>query len=419
MRLLVWVKRRRIAGRNSVLTAIIVGVVATAVMAGLVGCEGISNKNQQDKPAPQEEPNTQSNQDAQQAKPATAQTVDQSQQNTGLAPQNSPQPLTTPRITSTDEENNVEIFKRASPSTVFITNKQLRRDLFTLNVFEIPRGTGTGFVWSKDGLVVTNAHVIQGASSIVVSLHDQSVYEAEVVGVAPDKDLAVLRIKAPRSKLKPLPVGNSDNLEVGRKVLAIGNPFGLDYTLTTGIVSALGREIDAPNGRKIRGVIQTDAAINPGNSGGPLLDSSGQLVGVNTAIISPGGGSSGIGFAVPVKIVTKVVPQLILHGRLIRPVLGIEGAEDRVAANLGIKGVIVLHSHPGSAAAKAGIIGVRQVSGGRVRLGDVILAVDKIAVATSDDLLNALEQYKPGDVVAVRVVREGEERKVKVKLAAP
>jgi S1-C subfamily serine protease len=328
-------------------------------------------------------------------------------------------PLAIPRVTSTDEENNVEIFQRAAPSTVYITNKGLRRDLFSLNVFEMPQGTGTGFIWSKDGIVVTNAHVIEGASSVVVRLADQSSWEAQLVGMAPDKDIAVLRIAAPREKLTPLPFGDSDQLRVGRKVLAIGNPFGLDNTLTTGIVSALGREISSPTGRTIRGVIQTDAAINPGNSGGPLLDSSGRLIGMNTAIIGPGGGSAGIGFAVPVNTVRKVVPELLKHGRLIRPVLGVGLVDDSIAANLGLKGVIVQDVQRGGAAAEAGLVGLRRTPDGRVALGDVIVAVEQAAVRNTDDLLSALEQYKPGDVVAVKTLRDGREHTFQVRLSAP
>ena len=326
-------------------------------------------------------------------------------------------PLVVPKITSSDEENNVEIFRRASPSTVFITNKQLRRDLFTMNVFEIPRGTGSGFIWSRDGIIVTNAHVIQGASSIVVGLSDHSIWEATVVGVAPEKDIAVLKIDAPAEKLPPLPIGKSENLQVGQKVLAIGNPFGLDYTLTTGIVSALGREITSPNGRTIRGVIQTDAAINPGNSGGPLLDSSGRLIGINTAIIGPGGGSAGIGFAVPVNTVRQVVPDLIRYGRIIRPVLGVGIVEDRIARQLGIKGVIVMNVEAGKGAAKAGLTGVKQDRNGRITLGDVIVAVDGSPVETSDDLLTILERHKAGEVVTVKTERRDGSKEFRVRLS--
>lgn len=341
----------------------------------------------------------------------------------GCRPNQTPQPSTAPdvipQITSSDEENNVEIFRRASPSTVFITSKTRRRDPFTLNIFEIPRGTGSGFIWSTKGHIITNAHVIEGASSIVVGLSDQTTYDATVIGVAPDKDIAVLKIEVPPERLRPLPIGDSDSLQVGRKVLAIGNPFGLDYTLTTGIVSALGREITAPSGRKIRGVIQTDAAINPGNSGGPLLDSTGRLIGINTAIIGPGGGSAGIGFAVPVNIVRKVVPELIQYGRLRRPVLGVEVVDDRIAANLKVEGVIVMDVTPNSGADRAGMIGLQRARDGRIIVGDIIVKIDSFTVKNSDDLLNALEQFKPGDAVSVGTVRNGTESTLRVRLSEP
>ena len=333
-------------------------------------------------------------------------------------PAPSREPAVLPRITSRDEDNNVEIFKAVSPSTVFITTRQLRRDLFTMNVFEIPQGTGSGFIWSADGIIVTNAHVIEGADSIIVGLSNQSTWKAKVVGLAPSKDIAVLKIEAPQKMLKPLSIGDSDMLQVGRKVLAIGNPFGLDYTLTTGIISALGREIRSPNGRKIRGVIQTDAAINPGNSGGPLLDSTGRLIGINTAIIGPGGGSAGIGFAVPVNTVTKVVPELIKYGRVMRPVMGLGAVEDRIAQNLSIDGVIVMDVDPGKGAARAGLIGLTRAEDGRILIGDVIVAVEDMEVHNSDDLLSALEQRKPGDVVRVRTLRRGKNKTFQVRLSA-
>jgi S1-C subfamily serine protease len=328
-------------------------------------------------------------------------------------------PTAIPQITSTDEENNVAIFKSAFRSVVNITNKQLRRDLFTLNVFEIPQGTGSGFVWNDEGIIVTNAHVVEGASSILVGLWDQSIYEAALVGIARDKDIAVLRIDARRDKLSPMPVGDSDDLEVGRKVLAIGNPFGLDSTLTTGIISALGREINSPTGRTIRGVIQTDAAINPGNSGGPLLDSQGRVIGINTAIIGPGGGSAGIGFAVPVNILKKVVPELIRYGREIRPVLGVSIIDDQIARRFGVQGVIVQGVQRGSGAAEAGLTGMRRTPDGRIALGDVIIGVGGNPVRSTDDFLDALEQFRPGDVVAVETLRSGERHSFKVRLGEP
>ncbi len=256
-----------------------------------------------------------------------------------------------------DEANSTEIFRKASASVVFVTNTALRRNFFSLNIQEIPQGAGTGFVWDASGLIVTNFHVIAGAQRLTVTLQDRSEHEAEVIGLAPEKDLAVLRITDPPDKLVTLPLGDSSELTVGRKVLAIGNPFGLDTTLTTGIVSALGREIQAPNNRRIRGVIQTDAAINPGNSGGPLLNSLGQLIGVNTAIYSPSGASAGIGFAIPVNTVREVVPQLISYGRILRPIIGVELASDRWVPRYRIEGLPVVQVYPGMPAAQAGIRG--------------------------------------------------------------
>ncbi len=245
----------------------------------------------------------------------------------------------------------------ASPSVVYLTSLALKRDIFSLNLFEIPHGAGSGFVWDQDGHIITNFHVIQEASGARVTLADHSVWDAQLVGTAPDQDLAVLYINAPKHQLKPIAIGTSGDLQVGQKVFAIGNPFGLDQTLTTGIISALGREINAVTGRTISGVIQTDAAINPGNSGGPLLDSAGRLIGVNTAIYSPSGVSTGIGFAVPVDTVNRVVPQLIRHGRIIRPGLGVRIADDATARRFGLQGVLIIQVEKGSAAETAGLRG--------------------------------------------------------------
>ena len=336
-----------------------------------------------------------------------------------LAPQESVQPVVIPQFSSSDEQNNIQIFKNASPSTVFITNNKLRRDLFSLNVLEIPQGSGSGFIWSKEGYVITNSHVVEGANSVSVGLGGNLTYPAKLIGLARSLDIAVLKIDAPPEQLHPLPRGDSSTLQVGQKVLAIGNPFGLDFTLTTGIISALGREITSPNGRRIRGVIQTDAAINPGNSGGPLLDSTGRVIGINTAIIGPGGGSAGIGFAVPINSVSKVVPQLIRFGRIIRPTLGIGVAMDRSARELGIKGVIVLNVQRGGPANSVGILGVRRARDGRLIMGDVIVGINDAKVGGWDDLLNALEQFQPGDEVTVHTDRRGKPMKFRVVLSAP
>ncbi|HEY7776857.1 MAG TPA: trypsin-like peptidase domain-containing protein [Kineobactrum sp.] len=315
-----------------------------------------------------------------------------------------------------DEANTTEIFSKASPAVVFVTSKALRRDLFSLNVHEIPRGSGSGFVWDSSGLIVTNFHVIAGANRLTVTLQDQTEFDAEVVGVAPEKDLAVLRIESPPDTLVSLPVGDSSELSVGRKVLAIGNPFGLDTTLTTGIVSALGREIRAPGNRTIRGVIQTDAAINPGNSGGPLLNSLGQLVGVNTAIYSPSGASAGIGFAIPVNTVREVVPQLISYGRILRPIMGLELASDSWIRRYRIEGLPVVRVFPGLPADRAGIRGAYRNARGEVVLGDIIVAVDGSPVRTNDDYLSLLEARQPGDTVTVTLRSGAKERQLKVTL---
>ncbi len=315
-----------------------------------------------------------------------------------------------------DEANSTEIFSKASPSVVYVTNTALRRSLFSRNVQEIPRGSGTGFVWDKSGLIVTNFHVIADAHRLIVTLGDQQEYEAEVIGVAPEKDLAVLRIEEPPEDLVSLPLGDSSELSVGRKVLAIGNPFGLDTTLTTGVVSALGREIQAPSGRTIRGVIQTDAAINPGNSGGPLLNSLGQLVGVNTAIYSPSGASAGIGFAIPVNTVKDVVPQLISYGRIQHPIIGVELASDSWIRRYRIDGVPIAHVYPGLPAAEAGLIGARRVSRQEVELGDVITHIDGTRVRNRDDYLTALEPHEPGDKVTITTRRDDEELRFEVEL---
>tara|TARA_R110002110_G_scaffold91264_2_gene237500 strand:+ start:119122 stop:120201 length:1080 start_codon:yes stop_codon:yes gene_type:complete len=304
-----------------------------------------------------------------------------------------------------DEANSIEIFKKASPAVVYVTNTALRRSRFSLNVQEIPRGSGTGFVWDDNGLIVTNFHVIAGANKLTVTLQDRSTYDATVIGVAPEKDLAVLRIENPPDDLAILPMGDSSELAVGRKVLAIGNPFGLDTTLTTGVVSALGREIQAPSNRKIRGVIQTDAAINPGNSGGPLLNSMGQLVGVNTAIYSPSGASAGIGFAIPVNTVKDVVPQLISYGRVLRPMIGVELASDRWVRRYRINGLPVVQVYPDLPADKAGLLGAYRDARGQIVLGDIITHIEDKQIRTHDDYYSALEQHQPGDRIKLRARR--------------
>ena len=316
-----------------------------------------------------------------------------------------------------DEKATIEVFRQFSRSVVHITSLGKHRNRFNLDVTEIPQGTGSGFVWDQDGHVVTNYHVIADADRATVTLNDGTAYPATIVGRAPDKDLAVLRIDAPRAKLLPLPIGKSSELLVGQKVLAIGNPFGLDQTLTTGVISGLGREIKSVTQRSIFDVIQTDASINPGNSGGPLLDSSGRLIGVNTAIYSPSGANAGIGFAVPVDTVNAIVPQLIRHGKLTRPGLGINILSDQIAQQQSIKGVVILGVTPGGAADRAGISGVRQTAQGWV-LGDVIVKLDNVEVTKSSDLFRALDAHKVGDEVELVLENQRQRRTVKVTLQA-
>jgi Trypsin-like serine proteases, typically periplasmic, contain C-terminal PDZ domain len=307
------------------------------------------------------------------------------------------------------EQTNIAIFRKASPSVVYITTTEDLVNLWTRDITRIPRGTGSGFVWDGHGHIVTNFHVIEGASAAYVRLQDQKTYRAVLVGASPADDLAVLRIQASLSILKPLPIGSSADLQVGQMVYAIGNPFGLDHTLTTGVISALDRTIRTENG-VVDGLIQTDAAINPGNSGGPLLDSAGRLIGVNTAIYSPSGAYAGIGFAVPVDRVNRVVPQLIAHGRYQRPSLGVV-VDDRmsrlVAGKLGVEGVLVLQVEPGSAAAEAGIRGSRILAEGNLVPGDIILGVDDRDIRDASELRAALENYRVGDEVRLRLLREG------------
>ncbi|HEY6363900.1 MAG TPA: trypsin-like peptidase domain-containing protein [Candidatus Binatia bacterium] len=316
------------------------------------------------------------------------------------------------------EKSIIALFRKASPSVVNITAISVQRDLFTLNLYQIPEGTGSGFVWDSNGNVITNFHVIQNADAAQVTLGDQSTWKANRVGVAPDKDLAVLRIDVPANRLQPIPIGTSKDLVVGQSVFAIGNPFGLDQSLTTGVISALGREIESVTRRPIQGVIQTDAAINPGNSGGPLLDSAGRLIGVNTSIYSPTGASAGIGFAIPVDTVNRIVPELIRYGKVTRPGIGVQIAEEQIADRLGVKGVLVVEVVSGSAAAKAGIRPTRREGSGRVRLGDVITAIDGKKVESPNELFILLENYKVGDTVAISLLREGKTVQAKVVLEA-
>ncbi|MEK6261171.1 MAG: trypsin-like peptidase domain-containing protein [Planctomycetota bacterium] len=345
--------------------------------------------------------------------------------NAGLLPGFSPRAATEPRTVTprgnlaADEQSTIEIFRKASPSVVHITTLTRRRDRLSLNVTEIPEGTGTGFIFDDAGHVVTNYHVIRSAQAAKVSLADNSSWNAKLVGYEPNKDLAVLKIEAPAERLRKIDIGASSDLQVGQKVFAIGCPFGLDQTLTTGVISGLGREIESVGGLPIEGVIQTDAAINPGNSGGPLLDSSGRLIGVNTMIVSPSGVYSGVGFAVPVDIVNLVVPELITHGRIERAVLGVSLFEDSITRRLGIQqGALVRDVSKNGGAAKVGILPTFEDEDGNIHLGDVLVEVGGRPIRSTLDLLKALDGRKPGESIPVALQRNGQSVVVNVQLQA-
>ena len=333
------------------------------------------------------------------------------------------QRLVTPRgELAADEKSTVELFQKAGPSVVYITTVERQVNFWTRRVREIPSGTGSGFIWDDQGHIVTNFHVIQGANAAQVTTYDHQTYQAALVGVSPAHDLAVLKITDKTENLPPVPIGTSHDLQVGQKTFAIGNPFGLDQTLTTGVVSALGRTIDSVGGGQIENAIQTDAAINPGNSGGPLLDSAGRLIGVNTMIISPSGAYAGIGFAVPVDIVNRVVPSLIMHGEYIRPWIGVE-LDDRISEaitrQLGVEGVLVLRVTPDSPAARSGLVGTRRLANGSIVPGDIIQGINGKLMQSVADVTNALNQREAGDVIKVQFVREGQALQVDVTLEAP
>jgi S1-C subfamily serine protease len=315
-----------------------------------------------------------------------------------------------------EEQSTINLFEKAQASVVYITSISLERDFVSMNLFEIPQGAGSGFIWNEQGYIVTNFHVIQNAQGARVTLSDQSTHQATLVGVEVDKDIAVLKIDGVSSKLVPIPLGSSKNLRVGQRVFAIGNPFGFDHTLTTGVISGLGREIQSVTDRPIYGVIQTDAAINPGNSGGPLLDSSGRLIGMNTAIVSPSGAYSGIGFAVPVDTINRVVPQLIKSGVAKKPGLGIRVIESDLARKHGVVGAIIANVLPGSPAHKAGLEGIHRTASGAIEIGDTITAIDGKPVADGNDLLRELDEHAPGDVVTLTIDRRGTSRDASVKL---
>ncbi len=314
-----------------------------------------------------------------------------------------------------NEKNTISLFDNTVNSVAFITTSTLERSYWSRDINEIPSGSGSGFIWDTNGHIVTNFHVIQNADKATVTLYDQSSYPAKLVGASPEKDLAVLKIDAPLEKLIPIIKGTSSDLRVGQTALAIGNPFGLDYSLTTGIISALGREITAPSNIQIRDVIQTDAAINPGNSGGPLINSSGELIGVNTAIYSPSGAYAGIGFSIPVDAVKWVVSDLIKYGKIKRAVLGVELVQNaKVLQRYNLNGALILNVTKGKGAEKAGLEGIRRKRNGQLLFGDLITGINDIKVENNSDLVLALEEYDAGDKVVVTFLRDGELKKADV-----
>ena len=318
------------------------------------------------------------------------------------------------------ETKTIDIYRRAVPSTVNVSNIKLAKNFYYGEV-EIPQGQGSGFVWDETGHIVTNFHVVQGGNNFVVTFYnDPKQYHAKLVGTAPEKDIAVLKLDEKPAKLSPIATGISKTLLVGQYSFAIGSPFGLDYTLTTGVISALGRKIDGIGGVKINDMIQTDAAINMGNSGGPLLDSSGHLIGMNTVIFSTSGSSAGLGFAVPVDTIKQIVPQLIQHGKVIRPGLGIGIVPDSMKSRLTGKtqGLIISYIDEKGSAARAGLKGMTQDEFGRVFIGDIILAVDGKEVNSLDDIYQVLETKKIGDQVDVRYRRDGKNLTTKITLQA-
>jgi S1-C subfamily serine protease len=315
-----------------------------------------------------------------------------------------------------DERNTIDIVKKTRNSVVFITNIQLVRDFYFGDEEKMPRGSGSGFVWDANGHIVTNFHVIEDGVEFQVTLPSQEQRQAKLVGKDESKDIAVLKLDGNISGLFPVTPGSSKDLEVGQKAVAIGNPFGFDYTVTKGIISALGRKILGAGNVTIRDMIQTDASINPGNSGGPLLDSSGRLIGMNTVIYSPSGASSGVGFAVPIDMIKKIVPELIKNGRITRPGLGISLLSDANARRIRVEGVVILEVQAGTAAFAAGLRGPSRDRYGRLIIGDIITAIDKTPVKSYDDLFTALENYKIGDSVTLSVEQNEKVRPVRLKL---
>jgi S1-C subfamily serine protease len=332
-----------------------------------------------------------------------------------------PRPVTPRGELFADEKANIRLFENSRNSVVYITTRAQVQDFWSRDIMSVPRGTGSGFIWDEYGHIVTNYHVIEDASEATVRLSNGKDYQATLVGSSQLHDIAVLKIKVSQKFSPPLPIGTSHDLRVGQKVFAIGNPFGLDWTLTNGIVSALNRSLTEENGNTVEHLIQTNAAINPGNSGGPLLDSAGRLIGINTAIYSPSGANAGIGFAVPVDTVNRVVPQLISKGKYTRAALGIGIDEDinqRLTDLLQIKGVVILNVPHGTSAAAAGLHGVITTRDGSIIPGDIITAIEGKPVDSVSKLVARLDDFRVGDKIRLTVLRQGKSREVPVILQA-
>jgi S1-C subfamily serine protease len=317
-----------------------------------------------------------------------------------------------------DEEVAIKAFHTVSSSVVFITSKQVSRSVFSMQATKVEEDAGSGFVWDPNGYIVTNYHVVENSQSVQVTLGNQSVWKAHRVGVNPDKDIAVLKIEAPPNLLPAIPIGRSSDLQVGQRVYALGNPFGYDQTMTSGIISGLGREITSVSGRPIKGVIQTDAPLNPGNSGGPLIDSAGRVIGMNTAILSPTGAYAGIGFATPIDTINRIVPQIIRGDTAPQPSLGVTLAPDHLVRRLGYDGVLIVSTEPNAPARKAGLCETRRSDLGKIVFGDLITAVNGEPVRTEDEFLTAIDKHKVGDTVQLSVRRDGKKITVPVTLEA-
>lgn len=321
------------------------------------------------------------------------------------------------------EQNTINVFQETVQSVVNVSNIKLARmGWFDMQTLEIPRGAGSGFVWDDQGHIVTNYHVIMDGDNFLISFHgDQNQYRAKLVGGEPRQDIAVLKLEDPPENLKPVTLGKTDNLFIGQKAMAIGNPFGLDHTITSGIISAVDRQVPGLGDVTIRGMIQTDAPINPGNSGGPLLDSRGRVIGMNTVIFSRSGQSAGVGFAVPADSISRIVPQIIEHGKVVRPGLGVGILPRHHHARFGVdNGIVLTAVDSESPAYRAGLRGMTRDARGGYRLGDIILKINETEVNSFDDIYHALSRYEVGDKVKV-IYRRGSEKRtrtVEVELTA-